>query len=112
MKKYYEAIPVSSGELPEESNRYGVILEGEDCIDSAFFMKVGSFWTSIGEHKVEFWLKEITINIPTPEEIKEMERSIADKAFDAGRSFEWSLKFPPSVSHNQPDKEQYLNSLK
>ncbi len=54
-EKIYKVIDVND-ELPEVG-RYGIILEGSDCIDSANYTQYKT-WDNLGENTPTHWLKE------------------------------------------------------
>ncbi len=71
MEKKVVYIPVSTTErLPNETNqRYGVIIDGSNCIDSSVFT-LNKKWSNMGFAEISYWLEPQEVFILTEEEMK------------------------------------------
>lgn len=107
MKPIFLTVSVEQ-ELPKETNeRYGVIIDGSDCIDSAVFTRLHT-WVGIGSASVTHWLKPITSLSELPEEWKKEIREMAGKSFDKGAIIYHRDDNPQEYTKS---KQEHINGL-
>ena len=96
----YQTVSVQD-ELPTEAGRYGVLLEGFDCVDSEFFSRADT-WITDHSHQVINWLKPTTGYFFTPEEFREVARIIWDES---------AVTTGKTIKPVYPDFQTFYNQL-
>jgi len=105
---YFEAVPVSSGELPVQDGLF-VIKTRLGGQHQMFFKTEDKKWywcpnpySVCGDGFITHWLRPISL--------EERDKEVAGKAWEAGA--QWQYENMSEVSNgNSPDKDQYLQSL-